>query len=121
MKPTTLDLPDMVAGDHWRALVGGITITVNDLPPANPLSSVRIRFAPTDVPINQAASETRVELSSDEASQIVITDAANWEFNCPVQPLALTAGNWRYNIETTDTTGVVSTFIEGVQIVLPDV
>lgn len=120
MTPQTLDLDPFTEGDHWEG-IPAMTIQINDMPPDRPLTKVRIRFRPTDKPVNSQEANTRVELSNADTEQIQIVDADTWEISAPKQPLALTFGSWAYNIETTDADGVVWTPVAGTIQILQDV
>jgi len=114
MKPENITLEPFVAGDHWEG-IPALTIQINNAPPASALGSVRLRFTK-----DERTTEV-VELSSED-DEITIVDAAAWEISIPEQAVpGLTAGKWRWNLETTNAAGVVKTSVEGTQKVLRDV
>lgn len=114
MKPESITLEPFVAGDHWEG-ISAITIAINDAPPASPLASVRMRFTKDE------RTEDVVELSSAD-NKITIVDADAWEIRVPEQAVpGLSAGRWRWNLETTSAAGVVKTYVQGTLQVLKDV
>jgi hypothetical protein len=114
MKPESITLEPFTEGDHWEG-IPAITILINDEPPASALSGVRIRFT------KDVRTVEVVELTSAD-DQITIVDANAWELSIPEQAVpGLTAGKWRWNLETTNAAGVVKTYLEGTLLVLRDV
>lgn len=116
MTPGTYTMPTFVRGDTWQG-VDSMTITVNSAAPANSLSSVLTQFRRN----RTATGEPLLELSSADASEIVIDDADNWVIQFPPQQLSLPAGTFYYDIQFTDSSGAVKTYVSGTIVVQPDV
>jgi len=116
MKPQTLALVPFTAGDTWEG-IPGIVVTINGAAPVSAMSLVTMRFRKSGL-----AASTAVELSSAQAGQIAITNAATWAFNVPEQIVAgLTAGTWTWQIRITNAAGVKKTYLVGEIIVLDTV
>lgn len=65
-------------------------------------------------------NQVGLELSSAN-STIIIDNAASWQFTVnPVSPMTLTAGDWYWSIETTDSQGVIKTRVFGTIEILND-
>ncbi len=101
-----------VEADTWGG-IPAIAITVSGSPPSADVASARMQFRPTE-----SSSDTLLELSS-AGGTISITSANNWTFVVPAQALALAAGDYTWGLQTTDISGVVQTYLEGTQLVLP--
>lgn len=104
MTPQALTLDPFTEGDEWEGIPGlQIQIGPTGGPyaaPESPLAIVTMRFKR----VGREASAA-VELSSETAGEITITDAATWEFSIPPQivPL-LTCGTWTWRIRCKDST-----------------
>lgn len=81
------------------------TILVNGSAPANDLASVILTARP------QLTASTKHQLTS--SSGITITDAANWVFEIDRQIINWAAFNYYYDIQLTDSTGAVKTYVTG--------
>ena len=65
-------------------------------------------------------NQVGLELSSAN-STITIDNASSWHFTiAPVSPMTLTAGQWYWSIETTDTQNVIKTRVIGTIEILSD-
>lgn len=115
MTPYNYPLGPFTAGDHFPG-IPSLSLQINGAAPASALASARMRFKPSD-----RRPDAAVELTSG-AGKITISSAANWQMTVPVQAVpGLTAGTWKYNLETTNAAGVVQTFLAGELSVLEDV
>lgn len=101
-----------VQGDTWE----GIPSLSFDPAPAAPVVSARIWFRDT-----WTSTQVRAKLDSSDVNQISIVDANTWAFTVPVQSLPLKAGNYVWQFETTDSLGVVQTYMQGQIQVYPDI
>ncbi len=102
-----------VEGDTWGG-IPSIAITVLGSPPGSDVASAKMQFRPAP-----DSSDTILELSSSDVTQINITSAPNWTFIVPVQDIALAAGSYSWGFQTVDIAGVIQTYLEGTMTVLP--
>ncbi|GAA5124698.1 hypothetical protein JIN84_13015 [Luteolibacter yonseiensis] len=110
MIPGTYNMDSFLRGDWWDG-VPSIRITVNGEPPLSPIVSARLQFRTGNLLGCQIETPTG----------IVIEDAAGWHLSIPAQALALQAGAWNYDLETTDAEDVVRTYIKGTITVIQDI
>jgi len=115
MKPAKYDMPAVTRGDQWEGF--GVAVLVNAVAPAVALALVEIHFRATP----GATGAPLASLSSANADQIEIISAATWAYSVKRQTLALPAGRYYYDIQTTDTAGVVKTYLAGTIKVTQDV
>lgn len=103
------------AGDTWPG-IPSITIRVNDLPPANAVAGAKLVFYKADEsPLTPALTLT------DEAGDIEIIDASNWQLAIPGTPLDLPPGEWTFRFSTNAATSgneLVRTWIVGTLTIL---
>jgi len=85
-----------------------MAITIDGSAPASALARVDIHFRK-----KAAATELAAALSTDDAAQIEITNAAAWAFTVKKQKLPLAAGTWYQDIQTTAVDGTVKTYTQG--------
>ncbi len=103
-----------VHGDTWGG-IPALSITISGTPPADDVASAKMQFRPTEV-----SSDTLVELSSSDATQLSITSANGWTFVVPAQQLDLPAGTYTWGFQTIDVNGIIQTYLEGTILVLPE-
>jgi len=115
MKPAKYDLPGVTRGDEWEGF--GVLVLVNDAAPPVALALVEIHFRATP----GATGAPLASLSSADTDQIEITNAATWTYLVQKQTLALPAGRFYHDVQTTDTAGVVKTYLAGTIKVTQDV
>ena len=114
--PATITLPPVVRGDTWDGFV--VTgVLLDDAAPASALASALIHFREA----TDAEDPAGHELSTDDAAELVIDDAAAWTLRAPAQSLPLAAGKWFFDIQFTDAAGDVRTYVSGTLTVLQDV
>lgn len=108
----SLPLDPITEGDEWDGIIGLSIKTGPDggpfVAPESPLTLVTMRF-------KKEGSEGSpvVELSSDVAGQITITNAAEWEFTVLPQIIPeLKAGMWAWQIrlKNSSTSGKPQTY-----------
>jgi hypothetical protein len=103
----TYNLRAKLRGDSWKGLPL-IRIRVNGAAPAQPVASAKIQFKKREDDVTAA-----YELKTTDGS-ILITDAAEWEFQVPpVLEFPLAAGVWYYSFKTVSTTGFKRTYFKG--------
>ena len=112
--PAEYTIPACVTGDTFPSLVVD-SITVSGVAPANTLASVRMDIRTT--PTASTASKALTSAGGD----ITIDSAANWGFTVEPFAIALTARTYYYDIETTDSSGTVRTYLTGTWKVVQDV
>jgi len=100
-------------GDTWPGMT--ITVEIDNATPPVALSSVRMQFR------KRKNSEGDADLSLQSPATITITDADDWIVNIPAQVLDLGVGNWYWDVEFTDASGVIRTPIEGTLVIDQDV
>lgn len=106
MTPAKLALEPFTEGDRWDG-IPGLTLTVNAVTPASPISLVTMRFkkagsVPSDV----------VELTSAVPTEILIASNADWEITVPPQEVPeLTWGEWTWRIRITAADGTKKTYL----------
>ena len=100
-----------VQGDTW----GGIPSITFDPAPNYNVASARMQFRASKVSPLPSAT-----LSTTDGT-IVINNAVTWNFTVPVQNLALTAGTYNWQFQTTDSQGSIQTYMQGTIEVLLDV
>jgi len=115
MKPAKYDMPGVTRGDEWEGF--GVAVLVNGVAPAVALTLVEIHFRATP----GATGAPLASLSSANAAQIEITNAAASTYLVKEQTLALPAGRFYHDIQTTDINGVVKTYLAGTIKVTQDV
>ena len=103
MTPQIYIMQPFVRGDVWSG-IPTITILVNGAVPPLPIASARMQFRRSGI--------VGDELLSLDGS-IIIQSAANWELSIPSRSLSLSVGKWDYDLETTDSAGVIKTYIKG--------
>ena len=101
LTPFVLNWPSITAGDTFP----GFNIAGTDTPDGNDLMRVRMQ-------VRNAENEVVVDYDSDDEG-ITINDAATWDFNVADIVTPDAAGLYKYDIETTDSLGVVATIING--------
>lgn len=92
-----------VQGDTW----GGIPSIIFTPAPNYLVVSARMQFRESKVAVLPSAT-----LSTEDGS-IEINNASTWDFTVPVQNLALTAGIYDWQFQTTDSQGSVQTYMQG--------
>lgn len=92
-----------VQGDTW----GGIPSIIFTPAPNYNVVSARMQFRESKVAVLPSAT-----LSTEDGS-IEINNASTWNFTVPVQNLALTAGTYDWQFQTTDSQGSVQTYMQG--------
>ena len=98
--------------DTWDGL-SDISFTSDGTAFASSLSLVRMFFRDEENVVG-------LELSSSN-STITINNANSWQFTInPVSPMTLTAGQWFWSIETTDSANIVKTRVFGTIEILND-
>jgi len=105
LTPYVWNLPAITAGDSYP----GTLIAGTDEPDGVTLVRVRMQM-------RNASGVIALDFDSDETG-ITINDAATWEFVIESFTAPTTAGLYKYDIETTDSTGDVATIIKGTLIV----
>jgi hypothetical protein len=106
MEPGTYNMPSASQGDTWEGF--SVTVQINGTPPTSPLARVDIHFRK-----RPGAAELASALSTDDADEIEITHAEDWEFHVKEQILPLAAGTWYHDIQTTAEDGTVKTYLAG--------
>ena len=104
----------LVRGDQWPG-IAALTIQVNGSPPVAALASARMQFR-----ADKSSPSPSASLATADGS-IAIVEAANWELTIPPLSLPLTAGTWYWDLETTDATGAVKTYLAGTLQVIQDI
>ena len=114
MTPGRYPLEPFTAGDTWDG-IPRVAIMINGVPPVSPLAIIRMRFTLAD-----SADDTVIEISL-AGGGITLVSAANWIFTIPPQAMpGLTVGRWSWHIETISASNIKKTYLQGDQIVLPD-
>jgi len=105
-------LMTFVEGDTWE----GMSVTITPLVESG-LASVRLHIKTDD-----NATRASLKLSSDDASQILITDnsTTSWAISIRMQQLNLKKGSYVWQLEFTDADGDVWSYLEGKMTVLTD-
>jgi hypothetical protein len=93
-----------VQGDTW----GGIPLITFTPAPQYPVASAKMQFRESKVAVLPSAT-----LTTEPSGGIRINNAATWNFTIPVQNLALTAGTYDWQFQTTDSEGNVQTYMQG--------
>lgn len=109
-----------VAGDTWQG-IPSFTITPS---PVAPLAFVRMNFRDSLIATRTVESLTPTKQIPENPSltQIVILNTATWSFYIPPQKMPfLKAGNYSWQIETTDGIGNIQTYCQGTIKVYPDI
>jgi hypothetical protein len=101
LTPFVLNWPRITAGDTFP----GFQIVGTDEPDGNDLVRVRMQ-------VRDANDALVVDYDSDDTG-ITINDAETWDFNVADISTPATAGIYKYDIQTTDSAGVVATIIRG--------
>jgi hypothetical protein len=115
MTPKTIILEPFTQGDHFPG-IASLTVTVNMNAPASSLSLAVLRFKRVD-PIGNI-----VVLTSTIPGQVTIISEALWTITIPKQAVpGLIEGRWKLQIKLTNALGVIGTFIDGEQVVLPTI
>jgi hypothetical protein len=73
-----------------------------------------------DIRVNADSAAASKALTS-VGGDITINDAATWEFTVEPFAMDLDAGNYVYDVETTDAAGTVRTYLSGSVVVARDV
>lgn len=109
--PRMIELPPFVRGDTWDGIFLIGPITFNGAPPPALLTGVLMHFRRNWSDFNPA-----YVLSSSPTEgqgQIVITSPDLWTLKIPSQPLPLAPRVWTFDIQFTDSLGVVFTPVGG--------
>jgi hypothetical protein len=101
LTPFVLNWPSITAGDTYP----GFQIVGTDEPDGNDLVRVRMQ-------VRDANGTVAVDYDSDDTG-ITINDPETWDFNVDDLTAPATGGLYKYDIETTDSAGVVATIIRG--------
>lgn len=114
-----ITLLPFVRGDTWDGIMLIGPVTFNGEPPPATLASVLINFrkAWNDVVPAYVLSTDPLE----GQGTIIITSASLWTMNVPTQALPLRAGTWKYDVQLTDSNGVVFTPLGGTIAVIKDI
>lgn len=109
-RPAQIKLPPIVHGDTWDGLSVSLTSSGTSL--ANDLANVVMTFR--DASLNKV-----LELVT--GVNVMITYPNPWQFVIPpLTPFPLNAGTYTWNIETTDSDGIIKTYLAGTIQVLQD-
>jgi len=103
LRPIRYDLPTMVTGDTLPA--------INFLMEGTEADLTRAR-----VTVKPAGEATESLVLDSDTSGMTITDATSggWDFDLDqIVNLTLAAGEYAYDLETTDSDGVVRTWLQG--------
>lgn len=115
--PAQLTLKPFTEGDTWEGIqVTGITMTNGD-PLPSPLALVKMQFRrnPNDATVGG-------RLSSEIGGGIIIVNAEDYVFNIPARQMRLMqAGTWLWDIQLTDESDVITTYLTGTIEVLPQI
>jgi hypothetical protein len=106
----TYDFPKHIKGDTWRTTT--FTVTVNDL--AKDLTGATI-----DMNVRDCNAVSWLDMTN--GTGITITDAANGVFQIDQQTLDIPAGLYSYDIQITDSDGVIATWIRGNITIIQDI
>jgi hypothetical protein len=105
MSCSTIQLPATRKGDTWDGMTVALSSTGTTF--ADSLSAVHMSFWLA------GATTAALDLKSAD-SEVTIDDAAAWEFTVdPVSPMTLAAGQYSWQIQTTDSAGVIKTYLSG--------
>jgi len=116
MATVNIPMPAHRKGDTWGPVVIG-PILINGAAPTNPASSCRWHFRTKDGKLGLGLSSSPAGNEKD----IQITNAATWLFNIPAFVLGLSAGDWDWDFEITDSAGKVLTPYSGILKIEQDV
>ncbi|MEO0415009.1 MAG: hypothetical protein AAF226_08670 [Verrucomicrobiota bacterium] len=123
MTPANVQLPNIVQGDTWEGFTVPEVKSCGQ-PMLNTLARVRLQFKRADAAAVGAAAIAALDLDTDSSTQISILDPVNWAIQIgPVDYSdmeAVTAGEWKWDLETTDSAGIRLTIYQGTITVLAD-
>lgn len=115
--PGTVTLLPFTEGDTWEGIPSVKIGLKNGDPMPTDLVLVKMQFRRD--PQSQTVGG---RLNSETGGGIFITSASDWEFNIPSRPMRLlTQGTWLWDIQTTDDSGNITTYIKGTIEVLPQI
>ena len=105
MSCSTIQLPATRKGDTWDGMT--VALSSDGTTFADSLSAVHMSFWLA------GATTAALDLKSADG-EITIDDAAAWEFTVdPVSPMTLAAGQYSWQIQTTDSGGLIKTYLSG--------
>ena len=110
--PPKLTLDPHYRGDAWEGMtIGPIVEDVNGVPtpPALECVSCRMHFRDKDGVLGYALSSN----PGQGQGTITIVNATTYVFAIPRQLLALEAGTWELDFETTDSSSMPTTWFQG--------
>jgi hypothetical protein len=113
MTPKEYTIAPHVSGDSWNG-IDLITISINSAPPDEELVSAKIQF--------RKSSMGSVFLTLDSADgSVVIEDAALWQMSVPSQIVSLSPDDYYWDLQTTDASGSIKTYVKGTWTILGDI
>lgn len=104
--PSFITLSPVVTGDTWDGLTD-CSFSSTGSAFGSTLSKVRMNF-------KQADGTTGLQLTTVGSGGIVIDDATAWEFTVSPVVITMAAGVWSFDIETTDSAGIIKTRLGGI-------
>jgi hypothetical protein len=107
-----LPVPQMVENNDWKG-IPLIRVRISGSPPLEELAEAQIQFR------QQYTSNPPGSTLNQDNGRLIISSAPNWEMIVPQQKLPLKAGEWLWDLQTTDVTGVTKTYVYGTLVVLP--
>lgn len=108
--PAFTTLTPVVTGDTWDGLTN-CRFSSTGSAFGSTLSKVRMDFKSSD-------GTTGLQLTSVGSGGITIDSAADWTFTVSPVVITMAAGVWSFDIETTDSAGVIKTRVAGILTVI---
>lgn len=107
MQAAELPLSPINHGDTWDG-IPSIAVSINGIAPTSVLASVEMEWHARSNPFT-----VELLLTSAALGGIVITSAANWEFNVPARLLGFSVGTHDWYLTTIDDDGDRKTYLKG--------
>jgi len=123
MQPTVISTISHTRGDTWEGMdIGPVFFSYTSDPstlvqPPDPLSSCRLYFRAAND--NSIGFKFKTSPGTGEGT-ITIDNATTWEITVEEEDLSLSVGNWKWDLETTDSSGVIRTIYKGVLSITSD-
>jgi hypothetical protein len=111
-KPGSFNFPDTLKGDTFE----GVEFTLE-----NNGSPVDLTGSSIEMMVKLVATGTSALTVSTPSSGLTITDASNGVFEFDEQIISIDAGQYVYDIEVTDVSGDVLTYVSGTWLICQDV
>lgn len=108
--PAYITLTPVVTGDTWDGLTD-CSFSSTGSAFGSTLSKVRLDF-------KSSAGVVGQQLTTVGGGGITITDSSAWTFDVDPVIITMAAGVWSFDIETTDSAGVIKTRVGGILTVI---